>query len=79
MSSEHNHHHTHEHSHGELSAEESIALLKYMCDHNRHHAEELHEISHTGDEKAAALLHEAVDDLISSADKIEAALKILEG
>ena len=33
---EHNHCH---HDHGNSSAEETLALLKYMAHHNAHHAE----------------------------------------
>ena len=40
----HDHEHPHEHHHGHASAEETLALLTYMLGHNRHHAEELHEL-----------------------------------
>ena len=47
---EHDHdhaHHCHPHSHEHtgdkpMSPEEVLALLNYMLDHNRHHADELH-------------------------------------
>jgi len=45
----HGHEHTHEHSHqhgGFDSIEQAIALMTYMLDHNRHHAEELHQTCH---------------------------------
>ena len=42
------HSHDHSHAHGqEVSPEERLALLKYMVQHNAHHAEELHELAHT--------------------------------
>ena len=51
---EHDHdhaHHCHPHSHEHtgdkpMSPEEVLALLNYMLDHNRHHADELHDICH---------------------------------
>ena len=57
----HDHDHPHDHHHGHdaqpaMSPEETMALLNYMLDHNRHHAEELHEIVHALEDggKAAA-------------------------
>ena len=49
---EHDHdhaHHCHPHSHEHtgdkpMSPEEVLALLNYMLDHNRHHADELHDL-----------------------------------
>ena len=42
--------HTHEHFHDHITAFESmdqaIALISYMYEHNKSHAEELHEICH---------------------------------
>ena len=40
----HTHAHTHSHS-AASSPEEALALLKYMLDHNKHHAEELHDLA----------------------------------
>ena len=66
---EHDHdhaHHCHPHSHEHtgdkpMSPEEVLALLNYMLDHNRHHADELHDICHAledeGKAEAAAALH----------------------
>lgn len=80
--SEHVHEHTHDHSHdhsGEHSPEEALALLTYMCGHNKHHTEELHELAHdlTGD--AAELLHEAVKDFSAGTEKLEKVLIMLGG
>ncbi len=80
---EHHHGHEHPHGHGGMQAaspEERLALLSYMLDHNRHHAEELHELAHgVEDEAAHELLHEAVDALGQSNEKLAAALAILKG
>ncbi len=74
------HDHDHEHTHGAASPEETLALLRYMLDHNRHHAEELYELAHGVENEAAhALLHEAVDDLNASADRLAEALALLGG
>ena len=72
------HEHHHDHGQGPVSAEERLALLKYMLSHNAHHAEELHDLAHGTDGKAAELLHEAVRDIEESNKKIEEALKLLE-
>ena len=70
--------HSHSHSHSAAaSPEEALALLKYMLDHNRHHAEELHDLAHNFDEVAGDLLHEAVDKLGESNDLIEQALSLI--
>ena len=72
------HTHAHTHSHAAASSpEEALALLKYMLDHNRHHAEELHDLAHCFDEVAGDLIHEAVDKLGESNDLIEQALSLI--
>ncbi|MCF0142126.1 MAG: cobalt transporter, partial [Parasporobacterium sp.] len=42
--------HVHSHSHEDIKAfdskEQATALVSYMLDHNKSHAEELHEITH---------------------------------
>ena len=75
---EHCHDHHHDHSHEHHSPEESLALLAYMLVHNRHHAEELHELSHCGDEAAAELLHEAVEFFNKGNDQLEKVLDLME-
>ncbi len=73
---EHNHHgHTHDHS----SAEETIALLKYMAHHNAHHADELMETVSSLSDSAAVLIKEAVTLLNESTEKINQAIKEAEG
>lgn len=46
-------------AHDVHSPEETLALLTYMLGHNRHHAEELHELAHSVDGEAQQLLHDA--------------------
>ena len=89
MSTKHTHEHCghcHEHTHADgtthshaaaSSPEEALALLKYMLEHNRHHAEELHDLAHNFDEVSAELLHDAVDKLGESNDLIEQALSLI--
>jgi hypothetical protein len=76
---EHCHEHNHDHCHEHHSPEEALALLAYMLVHNRQHAQELHELAHSVDEAAAALLHEAVEAFNAGNDKLEKVLDLLEG
>ena len=68
-----NEHHHHGHSHTGGSYEESKALLKYMAEHNRHHIDELTELSGAFPEsvqrkiEAAAKLFTEGTDLLSKA------------
>ena len=79
----HTHTHTHPHSHGDTdgfdSMEQATALTAYMLDHNRHHAEELHELCHkleaSGREEAAELIHSAVDKFGEGNALLESALE----
>ena len=73
---EHNHCN---HMHSCESAEETIALLKYMAHHNAHHAEELSETVSSLSEDAAILIKEAVELLNKSTEKINQAIKQAEG
>lgn len=69
----------HAHTHVTDPAE-SKALLTYMVDHNRHHAEELHTLAHgceAANAEAATLLHEAVAMLNAGNEKLAEALKLL--
>ena len=81
----HSHPHTHAHPHAEgaaMSAEETLALLTYMLDHNRHHAEELHELCHkleaSGKGEAAKLIDEAVDRFGEGNELLAKALEALK-
>ncbi len=73
---EHNHH---THDHGFSSREQAIALLKYMADHNAHHAQELLETVSSLEDNAALLIKEAADLLNRSTEKINQAIKEAEG
>lgn len=76
MTTEHTHDHVH--SHAASSPEEALALLKYMVDHNEHHAEDLHDLAHSFDEKTSLLIHDAVDKLAESNALLKEALKGIE-
>ena len=80
---EHTHQHPHDHepphSHDRHSPEEALALLAYMVQHNRHHAEELHELAHSMDDDAAQLIHDAILDFDLGNEKLDEALKLLKG
>lgn len=71
-------HEHHSHTHDTVSPEETLALLQYMARHNAHHAEELHEIAHALPQDAAASVHEAVELLKQSTEKIQQAIGRLE-
>jgi len=83
---EHEHAHGHTHTHGPVSAfeseEQAKALMSYMLDHNRHHAEELHELCHkleaSGKADAAALIDEAVDRYFEGNDLLSKALEAMK-
>ena len=83
---EHEHEHSHPHEHGPISGFDSIeqaeALMSYMLDHNRHHAEELHELchklAHSGKGEAADLIHEAVDRFGEGNELLAKALEALK-
>ena len=73
-----NHIHGHEHNSAQpYSPEEAAALLKYMLDHNQHHAEELHQLAHCFEEDAAKHIHAAVGKLQESSECMKHALKLL--
>ena len=81
----HDHPHTHEH-HDHLQGEEAVkqttALLKYMLEHNRHHADELHDLAHQlsdqGKQTAADSIHEAIHRFDEGNDLLEKALAAIE-
>ncbi|MBR5968253.1 MAG: cobalt transporter [Lachnospiraceae bacterium] len=76
---EHHHHeHHHDHEHGASTPEERMALLKYMLSHNAHHAEELHDLAHGENSEASALIHEAVECIEKSNEKLAKAIELLE-
>ncbi len=69
--------HDHHHHHGE-EAMEAKALLQYMIDHNKHHADELYDLANKLDGSAKELVHAAVIDYETGTGKLEQALKALE-
>ena len=71
----HDHAHSHSHSHEDM---ETVALLKYMIDQNKHHADELYDIANKLDGTAKELVHAAVIDYETGTGKLEKALKELE-
>lgn len=75
----HEQEHPHTHTHDHHSPEEALALLAYMVQHNRHHAEELHELAHSMDDEAAQLIHDAILDFDLGNEKLDEALKLLKG
>ena len=83
---EHEHEHEHSHSHvhkGEQGAlEEVTALLSYMADHNRHHAEELADmgdrIRSMGMEEAADMIAEGVKEFVRANELFAEALKLVK-
>ena len=79
---DHAHNHAHSHSHASDGAPMDVAkrkaMLAYLLEHNRHHAQEIHDLAHGCDEAAAALLHEASALIDQGNDKIEAALALME-
>ena len=81
--SAHEHTHSHEHSHsGFESIQQAEALMKYMLDHNRHHAEELHDVCHKledmGKAEAAAKLGEALHEYYHGNEHLAEALEALK-
>lgn len=71
--------HEHHHEHGE--ADRRTALLKYMLDHNRHHAEELEQtaagLEADGAAQAAKLVRDGAAKLLEGSESLAAAVKLL--
>jgi hypothetical protein len=81
---EHGHDHDEGHTHGETGDLTKItALLDYMLDHNKHHAEELadmaHDLYHADLGGAAALVEAGVKDFETGNEKLKEALKLIKG
>lgn len=73
------HEHCHHDPKNHYSPEESQAMLTYMIGHNRHHAEELHELAHSIGGDAASLIHDAIVDFNLANEKLTEALQSLKG
>ncbi|MEA4895532.1 MAG: cobalt transporter [Oscillospiraceae bacterium] len=86
---EHEHEHIHEYccgggaEHNAQTADENLALLNYMIEHNRHHGEDLHELYHSladsGKTEASKLVAEALHYYDHGNEKLAEALKLLGG
>lgn len=73
---EHGHDHDHSHAH-DLPEEKAAALLRYMLDHNIHHAAELNDIAQqTSGEVQHQLLH-AVESFDQANGYLSAALELM--
>ena len=76
----HDHEHEHEHSHEETGT--LTAVLKYMLEHNIHHAEELKGIAEKlrgqGQTDAAEILAESTACFDAANEKLAAALALLQ-
>ena len=70
-------HHTAQEEHH--SPEELLALLQYMAGHNKHHTEELHQLSHEIEGEAGQLIHDACVEYQAANEKLEKALGLLKG
>lgn len=61
-----------------VSSNEVIALLSYMIDHNKHHEEELAELTESMSDEAAKLVREALRDFKFGNELLGKALSILQ-
>lgn len=85
----HDHHHEHGHcdpehcpEHGEQPKDEDTAVLAYMLDHNKHHAQELAVIAkhmrENGKEEAAAQIEKGVEDFEKGNMRLSIALSLVQ-
>lgn len=83
---EHTHSHPHDHSHGEGHDHEHIpegedmtlAVLRYMLDHNVHHCAELKELAEKISGEAQHQLLHAIEDFESSNEHLCKAVELLD-
>lgn len=73
----HDHHHDHEHLHAEggVADAQTVALLKYMLDHNIHHASELSDLAAQLGGEARHQLEHAVEAFDQANGYLAAALE----
>jgi len=75
------HPHHHDHSHGEQYKDEDSAVLAYMLDHNKHHAQELAVIAkhlrEQGKDDAAAQIEKGVEDFEKGNMRLSIALSLV--
>ncbi len=80
---EHNHEHCGScgHDHGDKPQDEDTAVLAYMLDHNKHHAQELAVIAkhlrEQGKEEAAAQIEKGVEDFEKGNMRLSIALSLV--
>lgn len=85
---EHCHHHDHDHEHchhehaGTQPKDEDTAVLAYMLDHNKHHAQELAAIAkhlrEAGKEEAAVQIEKGVEDFEKGNMRLQIALSLVQ-
>jgi len=68
-------HHEHAHSH---DPQETLALLRYMLDHNRHHSEELAHMAEGKNTRSAELIRRSVEQLEVGNGLLEQAIAQME-
>lgn len=79
---DHSHEHEHNHHHGEQPKDEDTAVLAYMLDHNRHHAQELAVIAkhlrEQGKDDAALQIEKGVEDFEKGNMRLSIALSLVQ-
>lgn len=83
----HDHHHDHDHcgcghDHGAQPKDEDTAVLAYMLDHNKHHAQELAAIAkhlrEQGKDDAAVQIEKGVEDFEKGNMRLSIALSLVQ-
>ena len=78
----HDHDHSHSHSQADGGLTAVKAMLSYMLEHNRHHAEELrdmaHKLEHQDKDEAARTLIEGAEFFDGGNDKLKKVLEMLK-
>lgn len=81
-SHEEGHEHEHTHEHAGQPQDEDTAVLAYMLDHNRHHAQELAVIAkhlrEQGKDEAAAQIEKGVEDFEKGNMRLSIALSLVQ-
>lgn len=74
----HDHDHEHLHAHDGVADAETVALLKYMLDHNIHHASELGDLADQLSGEARHQLQHAVEAFDQANGYLAAALEYMK-
>ncbi len=78
----HTHEHEHTHSHDAMPKDEDTAVLAYMLDHNKHHAQELAAIAkhlrEAGKDEAAVQIEKGVEDFEKGNMRLSIALSLVQ-